>query len=100
VDQQSDQANQYVERINMLGVVAGTEAGIGFLQWLCRITGFNRPIMSLEDASRRDIWLTLRQYIPVEKLSEIEHFDLRKEQKMQREMMEALAEIQEGQEHE
>ena len=74
----------------MMIAITNTEPGIAFLQWLVRMSGFNRPIMSLEDASRRDIWLTIRPYVPIEKLSEIEHADLRDQQKTLQEIYEAM----------
>lgn len=80
---------QYIERLHLMAAMTDSEAGISFLQWLCRLSGFNKPIMSLEDASRRDIWLTIRPFVPVEKLGEIEHHDLREQQQMLRGIMDA-----------
>ena len=90
MDQQAQLDEKWLEKIHVMEAVVGTEAGVSFLQWLCRLTGFNKSIMSLEDASRRDIWLTVRQFIDVKKLSEIEHVDLRQQQEMAREMLEEL----------
>ena len=63
------------------------------MRWLCRLTGFGQSSNSLEDAARRDIWLTIRQYMPVERLPEIEHHDLREAQKQLRELLTASQEV-------
>ena len=80
----------YLDRRNLCNELTKHEAGIAFMQWLVRLTGFNKPIMSLEDASRRDVWLSIRRYIDVSKLGEIEYKDLRDEQLQERLLMEAL----------
>lgn len=96
MDRSEPHNREYLERLNLMTVLAGTEAGITFLRWLTRITGFNKSIMSLEDAARRDVWLTIRQYVPVEKLSDIEHFELREQQEMVHAMMETISQLEES----
>ena len=81
---------QYLEKKYIMEAVSKDEAGISFLKWLVRLTGFNRPIMSLEDASRRDVWLTIRPFVPVDKLSLIEHQEIRDEQQKANAMIEAM----------
>ncbi|MBX9688193.1 MAG: hypothetical protein K2X27_15905 [Candidatus Obscuribacterales bacterium] len=88
-----DQLDQkYIEKLNLVAAVASTDAGISLLQWLVRLTGFSKPIMSLEDASRRDVWLTIRPFVPVEKLSLIEHAEIRQQQEATKEILQRLFE--------
>lgn len=87
---------EYLKKLNMVSAVAETDAGVALLQWLVRLTGFNRPTMSLEDASRRDVWMTVRQFIPVEKLSLIEHEDIRQQQKEKYLMLQRMFEKEES----
>lgn len=82
----------FLERMHMMSAITSSDAGISFLQLLCRLTGFNKPVMSLEDASRRDVWLSIRPFIEVGKLSLIEHHDLREQQLQMRETINALLE--------
>lgn len=72
----NSEQDDYLARRNICAAVADTEAGINMLRLLCRISGWNKPSMTMEDAARRDVYLTLRQYIPAEKLAQIEHIDL------------------------
>ncbi len=81
---------EYFEKANILQAIVQHEAGIALLRWLVNITSANRPIMSLEDAARRDVWLTIRRFVPVERLAEIEHHDLRLEQQSIRQMVEEV----------
>lgn len=87
---QDEIAKLEIDRQAMMSKLCASDAGIEILRWLVRITGFNRPTMNMEDAVRRDMWLRIRRYVPVEKLSEIEHHDLRSEQ-IRRDML--LAEL-------
>lgn len=80
----------FLERCNMMEALVQTPAGVAFLQWLVRVSGFNKPSMSMEDAARRDVYLTIRPFIPVEKLSEIEHLDIRLQQQQTRQLLEQL----------
>lgn len=80
--------NDYVEKANLMEKLVQQPAGVSFLKWLCRLSGFNRPCMNMEDATRRDMWLTVRRFVPIERLSEIEHEELREHQKSLREMLE------------
>lgn len=89
--QPSSLDEDFLNKTALMASMVQNQAGISFLQWLCRLSGFNKSIMSLEDASRRDLWLTLRQFIPVEKLSEIEHHDLKQQQATLHKMMEIAA---------
>ena len=92
MDQQlPDVSQSSIEKYTMMEALCRTDVGISFLQYLCRISGHNNPIMTLEDASRRDIWLTVRRYIPVEKLSLIEHEQLHAEQQRTLELIRNLA---------
>lgn len=77
----------------MLKAVSETPAGIELLRWICQLSGFNRSSCSLEEAARRDIWLTLRQFMPVERLSEVEHHELRETQQQLRELLIASQEV-------
>ena len=83
----------YLERVNVMSALVKTDAGITFLRWLCQLTTFNRPTMTVEDAYRRDVWINIRPFIPVDKLSEIEHHDLRKQQMQAQEMIELMQEM-------
>lgn len=75
-----------------MAALSGSDFGVAFLQWLVRLSGFNKPIMALEDAARRDIWLTIRPFIPVEKLSLIEHEEIRQQQEQTQEVLQRLFE--------
>lgn len=90
LDDENLVSQEYIDKAHIMAAVAKTEAGVAFLQWLCTITGFNRPIMAMEDACRRDVWLTIRRFIPHEKLAEIEHRELREQQQLVREMLEVM----------
>lgn len=85
--QSNDLDAEYLQKSNILSAVTRTEAGVAFLQWLVRLTGFNKPSMSMEDAARRDVWLSVRRFIDIQKLSEIEHFDIRCEQELVRKLL-------------
>lgn len=80
-----------IDKATLLKALTHHPVGISFLQWLTRLTGANRPTMSMEDAARRDIWLTIRQYIPIEKLAEIEFQELIERQEHIRELLEQTA---------
>jgi len=80
----------YVEKYNMMQEVCRHDAGISLLQYLHRICGAGNPCMDMEQAARRDIWLTLQQFIPVEKLPLIEYQQLRQRHQQVREMLEAM----------
>lgn len=99
MDQPQDRVNEdYLEKLLIVKEVAKGDAGINFLRWLCRLSGFNKPIMTLEDAARRDLWLTVRRFIAVEQLSLIEHHELREQQSMvQAEIDEMMRIAEEGQ---
>lgn len=70
-------AQEVIDKAHIMEAVSSTDAGINFLAWLCRLTKFNKPVNSLEDAARRDVWLHIRKFIPVSKLSVIEHQEVR-----------------------
>jgi hypothetical protein len=73
----------------MMQEVTGTDAGITLLRWIHHLTGFARPSMNMEEAVRRDIWLTLRRFIPVDKLAQIEYADLQNVQEQVHLLMQA-----------
>ncbi|MBS2008259.1 MAG: hypothetical protein JST01_14520, partial [Cyanobacteria bacterium SZAS TMP-1] len=78
----------YLEKRATMAAVCQYEAALSFLQWLVKLTGFNKPCMNMEDASRRDIWLTIRPYIPVEKLPLLEHYEIQEQQDREYMMLE------------
>lgn len=84
----------YIERTQILETLCRSDVGIAFLRWLHRMTGFGRPVMNMEDATRRDFWITIRPYIPTEKLGEIEHEDLRERQRTVRTMIQEIMDQQ------
>lgn len=84
----------YLDKMYMVRAISETETGVAFLQWLCKMTGFNRPTMNMEEAVRRDVWMTIRRYVPVDKLTLIEHADLRREQQLLNEMLQAMKQAQ------
>lgn len=88
----------HLDRMLVLKAVTDSEAGIELMRWLCKLTGFGQSSNSLEDAARRDVWLTLRQYMPVERLAEIEHHELREAQLQLRELLASAQETQ-GEKH-
>ncbi len=91
-------SDEYLEKKYTLEAVSKSDAGITLLRWLVRLTGWNKSTMSLEDAARRDVWLTIRNFIPVDKLSLIEHHEIREHQlqadSILREMMQKQQEVQ------
>lgn len=87
---------QSLDKMLLLKAVTDTEAGIELMRWLYQLTGFGRSSLSSEDAARRDIWLTLRNYLPVERLTEIEHHELREAQQQLRELLTAPREVQQN----
>jgi hypothetical protein len=52
--------------------------------------------MGMEEAARRDVWLSIRRFVPVEKLPEIEFHDLRQEQEQVRKMLQESGEIEQA----
>jgi len=87
IQQRSDIANAQIEKSILMEAMVSNDAGVLFLQWLCSITNWNKPLMCNEDAARRDIWLVIRRHIPVEKLALIEYEDLRNEQQLVKELL-------------
>jgi hypothetical protein len=85
----------YLEKLLMMKEVAKSDAGINVLRWVCRLSGFNKPSMTMEDAARRDLWLTIRRFIAVEQLSLIEHHDLREQQAMVQATIDEMMRIEE-----
>jgi hypothetical protein len=89
LEQSLDGIEQGLDRLLIMEALTQSEAGINFLQWLVRICGFNKPSMCMEDAARRDVWLTIRTYVPLEKLAEIEHHDVLMNQRSLRQTIQA-----------
>lgn len=83
----------YLEKLFVMEAITSSDAGITLLRWICDISGFNKTCMSMEDAVRRDLWLTLRQYIDVSKLAQIEHHELANAQMAVRAQLRSLDEI-------
>lgn len=83
---------QYLDRMHILAAITKSDAGISFLRWLHGLTGFSKPSMTMEDAARRDIWLSIRPYIEVSSLARIEHHELGERQKQMYEIISTLTE--------
>lgn len=75
-----NQDHDYLDTLHIFSAVAQTEPGLRALRKIAKICGWNKPTMTMEDAARRDVWHSLRRYIPAEKLAEIELFDLQQQQ--------------------
>lgn len=95
MEPQQDKVDEaYLGTLLMMEALTQADFGITFLQWLYRLTGFEKPIMCMEDACRRDLWLSVRRFIPIEKLGEIEHFSLKERQITVAAQIQAMMEIQ------
>ncbi|SRR5579875_2962619 len=80
-------SEQQIERTILMEAVAQSDAGLAFLQWLCQLCGWSRSTASDIESARRDIWIAVRRYIPVEALVRIEYEDLKREQQLTRELL-------------
>lgn len=79
--------NEQIEKAVLMEALANSDMGLYFLQWLCKLTGWERSTMSNEDSAKRDIWINIRKHIPVEKLALIEHEGVRVEQQLIRDLL-------------
>lgn len=80
-------SQQQIEKAILMEAVASTDAGISFLRWLCEISGWSRSTNSVEESARRDIWISIRRFVPIEKLTQIEYEDLKRSQQLTRELL-------------
>jgi hypothetical protein len=81
-----------IEKGALMEAMCKWDLGISFLRWLCRLTKWELPMMSTEDAAIRDIWVHMRMYIPAESLAKIETEHIKQKQQLFRELFEVKKE--------
>lgn len=92
-NKQPKEINPYeIEKGILMQAMCQWELGINFLRWLCRICKWESSMMSTEDAAIRDIWLHMRQYVPVEALAKIESEAIKAQQELYRTLFELTPE--------
>jgi hypothetical protein len=79
--QQLDQrAEIQLDRLILLDAMTKTEMGKAFLTWLCLdLCGWGRSSQTSEQSAAHDIWLSVRRYVPLQALAEIEYSRLAKD---------------------
>ncbi|MDE1971102.1 MAG: hypothetical protein KGI50_06045 [Patescibacteria group bacterium] len=87
-----------IEKALIIEAIAKSEVGISFLRLLCKWTGWSRSTCTNEESARRDLWIVIRKYVPVETLPQIEYEDLKQQQKQIRELLKNLDTIAKSQE--
>ncbi|MDE2100165.1 MAG: hypothetical protein KGL39_23115 [Patescibacteria group bacterium] len=87
---QPELSDQQIEMFVLMEAICQSDAGISFLQKLCRVCGWSRSTQSNEQSAQRDIWIHFRTFMPADKLPLIENEDIRERQRglkeLQREM--------------